>query len=390
MLDLLINYSALEWSSGNLQRIIYFYIGYRIRVAKSIKMNVYQHNPELEFIWTVAPAGILLLMALPSLYLLYSLESSPKSLYTVVITGNQWYWTYQYTDFDVQATFVEVVKSEILGMNHHLLKKGVNFCADSISKEAFNFSKKKVDNCLNTDSLPIPDGDLPKGHPRLLSVDQPLFLPANTEVRLLITSADVIHSWAVPSLGIKMDAIPGRLNQVTFKTPFAGTCWGQCSEICGVNHAIMPVEVRIVNLLDFEPLLYALMRDYLGGSKTEFMDIFCSKYGAFGSKIDFSSYLYSIEHKAFFNFRAEINLSTSLGFVILHTNEKLVSLFLNSAVHFDKNFNYLIERVVLEMLKWILSTGDRIFMNKQKDSVILPLMTTQSEDLIFKAEINAV
>lgn len=276
ILDLFLNYSAIEWGNNTVRRILLAYLGFRVKMAKVMKMNVYEHNPELEFIWTILPAIVLVFMALPSLYLLYSLESSSKPIYTIMIIGNQWYWTYQYVDFDVQATFVEVIKDQILNQNKYLLDEKFNI--DSLSKDAFNFAKKKLTKCLSTDSLPIPDSDLPTGHPRLLSVDQPLILPANTEIRLLITSADVIHSWAVPSLGIKMDAIPGRLNQVVFKTPFAGTCWGQCSEICGVNHAIMPIEVRVVSLKDFETLIQVYLRDYLKAPLKEFMEMFFINY----------------------------------------------------------------------------------------------------------------
>lgn len=274
--DLLINYSPIEWGSNSLRRIILVFLAFKVRAAKIMKMNVYEHNAELEFIWTMFPAIVLLLMALPSLYLLYSLESSPKPIYTIMIIGNQWYWTYQYVDFDVQATAVEVIRERVLNLNKILLNDEINI--DNITADAFSFVRKKMSTCLSTDSLPIADSDLPAGHPRLLSTDQPLFLPANTEIRLLITSADVIHSWAVPSLGIKMDAIPGRLNQVVFKTPFSGTCWGQCSEICGVNHVIMPIEVRIVTLNDFESLLQVYLRDYIKEPVEEFMKIFYSKY----------------------------------------------------------------------------------------------------------------
>lgn len=97
----------------------------------------------------------------------------------------------------------------------------------------------------------IPEQNLPFGYPRLLCTDNVLVLPTEILIRMLVTSADVIHSWAVPSMGVKMDAIPGRINQIFLHTNFSGTTWGQCSELCGINHAFMPIEIRWVYRSDF-------------------------------------------------------------------------------------------------------------------------------------------
>lgn len=126
------------------------------------------------------------------------------------------------------------------------LKEKLIFVSELLEK-SYNDENIK----LSYDSIIIPDEDLPLGFPRLLSVDQPLVLPINTPIRLLVTSNDVIHSWALPSHGIKIDAVPGRLNQVQFLTSFFGTSWGQCSELCGINHGFMPIEVRTIWKIDF-------------------------------------------------------------------------------------------------------------------------------------------
>jgi heme/copper-type cytochrome/quinol oxidase subunit 2 len=113
------------------------------------------------------------------------------------------------------------------------------------------FLRRLEDSKISYDSVIIADENLPLGYPRLLAVDQVLILPVSTSVRLLITSNDVIHSWALPGHGIKMDAIPGRINQVSFYSPFLGTSWGQCSELCGINHGFMPIEIRTLYVQDF-------------------------------------------------------------------------------------------------------------------------------------------
>lgn len=142
--------------------------------------------------------------------------------------------------------------------------------------DSFQFAKKNFTRFLSLDSSPISDGDLPRGYPRMLTVDQPLILPANCEIRLLITSMDVIHSWAVPAFGIKMDAIPGRINQVIFKTGFCGTSWGQCSEICGVNHSYMPIEVRVIEMSDYDKLMSFMVKKYI----EEHLENYLRKYSA--------------------------------------------------------------------------------------------------------------
>jgi cytochrome c oxidase subunit 2 len=176
---------------------------------KQYKTNT-THGGVLEIIWTIIPAFILAAIAIPSFGLLYMLEEVVDPAITVKVIGHQWYWSYEYSDY--------VTETE-----------------DSI---AF-------------DSYLVQESDLEKGQLRLLEVDNPVVLPVNTSVRFLITSADVLHCFAVPSLGLKLDAVPGRLNQVGTFIKREGVFYGQCSEICGVNHGFMPIKVEAVKLDDY-------------------------------------------------------------------------------------------------------------------------------------------
>nr|YP_337851.1 cytochrome c oxidase subunit II [Lysiosquillina maculata]ABA18063.1 cytochrome c oxidase subunit 2 [Lysiosquillina maculata] len=156
----------------------------------------------IEIIWTMLPAFILLFIAFPSLRLLYLLDEVNDPAITLKTIGHQWYWSYEYSDFQ-QIEF---------------------------------------------DSYMIPTNELSDNNFRLLDVDNRAVLPMNTQIRILITAADVIHSWTVPSLGVKADAIPGRLNQVSFLMNRPGLFYGQCSEICGANHSFMPIVVESVSV----------------------------------------------------------------------------------------------------------------------------------------------
>nr|YP_009184364.1 cytochrome c oxidase subunit II [Dasypus hybridus]ALO62413.1 cytochrome c oxidase subunit II [Dasypus hybridus] len=161
---------------------------------------------EVETVWTILPAVILILIALPSLRILYMMDEINNPLLTIKAMGHQWYWSYEYTDYEE----------------------------------------------LNFDSYMIPTSDLKPGELRLLEVDNRLVLPMELSIRMLISSEDVLHSWAVPSLGLKTDAIPGRLNQATLMATRPGLYYGQCSEICGSNHSFMPIVLELVPLKHFE------------------------------------------------------------------------------------------------------------------------------------------
>jgi len=200
-----------------------------------VKSFKFSDEPILELVWTLIPALILLSMALPSFMLLYSIDEMNDPRFSVIVSGNQWFWTYEYSDFSYLNVFDD--------MRLHKIFTLAGF----------------EDIKLIFDSIILTDEQLPLGFPRLLSVDQPLILPMKTPVRILVTSNDVIHSWALPSYGIKIDAIPGRLNQVNFYAPFFGTSWGQCSELCGINHAFMPIEIRTIRFDDFQTFIEVSM-----------------------------------------------------------------------------------------------------------------------------------
>nr|YP_004564071.1 cytochrome c oxidase subunit II [Libelloides macaronius]CBW30521.1 cytochrome c oxidase subunit II [Libelloides macaronius] len=159
----------------------------------------------IEVIWTILPAITLIFIALPSLRLLYLLDEVDNPSITLKAIGHQWYWSYEYSDF-------------------------IN---------------------MEFDSYMIPTNELPMNGFRLLDVDNRTMLPMNTQVRVLVTAADVLHSWTVPALGVKIDATPGRLNQTNFYINWPGLFFGQCSEICGANHSFMPIVIESIPMKNF-------------------------------------------------------------------------------------------------------------------------------------------
>ncbi len=164
------------------------------------------HNTAVEVAWTVVPIVILIAIAIPSFRLLYFQRNIPEADLTVKITGNKWYWSYEYPD-----------------------QEGV----------AFDSNRKN-------------DADAAAaGEPRQLAVDNPMVVPVNKTVRILVTASDVIHAWTIPSFGSKIDAVPGRLNEDWFKAEIEGLYYGQCSELCGKDHAFMPIAVQVVSEADF-------------------------------------------------------------------------------------------------------------------------------------------
>lgn len=162
-------------------------------------------NQIIELIWTILPAITLIFIALPSLRLLYLLDELNNPLITLKTIGHQWYWRYEYSDF----------------------------------------------NNVEFDSYIIPSNDISPFNFRLLEVDNRIILPINNQIRILITATDVIHSWTVPSLGVKVDANPGRLNQARFFINRPGIFFGQCSEICGANHRFIPIIIERVSIKNF-------------------------------------------------------------------------------------------------------------------------------------------
>lgn len=235
----------------------------------SLSNNVYgrfysiNHGTIIEIIWTVLPAVILLFIAVPSFALLYAMDEIIDPVLTVKVIGHQWYWSYEYSDYSIVYS-----------------QPGVGYwSAERVS--AFDEAAKRIgylrpdqtvgvlwrpialeDTLFKFDSYMVHEAELNFGDLRLLKTDMPLFLPKNTHIRLLITSSDVLHSWAVPSFGVKVDAVPGRLNQTSIFLKNTGTFYGQCSELCGVNHAFMPIEVYVVNPIDFYNYVYFYFQDF--------------------------------------------------------------------------------------------------------------------------------
>jgi len=161
----------------------------------------------IEIIWTLIPAGILVFIAFPSLKLLYLMDEVIDPALTIKVIGHQWYWSYEYSDYGPET--------------------------------------------IEFDSYMIPTSDLESGDLRLLEVDNRLIVPIETQVRVLVTAADVLHSFAVPALGVKIDAVPGRLNQTSFFIKRPGIFYGQCSEICGANHSFMPIVIEAVSFKQY-------------------------------------------------------------------------------------------------------------------------------------------
>jgi len=164
------------------------------------------HNTMLEVVWTLLPVLILVVVVIPSMKMLYYVDRTTEADMTIKVVGHQWYWSYEYPDNNVNIDFSNIVKD-----------KDGNFA----------------------------------GEPRLLEVDNPVILPVDTNIKILTAATDVIHSWAVPAFGVKMDAVPGRINETWVRIDKIGTFFGQCSQLCGQNHAYMPIEVKAVSKEDF-------------------------------------------------------------------------------------------------------------------------------------------
>nr|YP_009116233.1 cytochrome c oxidase subunit II [Vanmanenia pingchowensis]AJD22547.1 cytochrome c oxidase subunit II [Vanmanenia pingchowensis]AOR52833.1 cytochrome c oxidase subunit II [Vanmanenia pingchowensis] len=172
-------------------------------------------SQEIEVVWTVLPALILILIALPSLRILYLMDEINDPHLTIKAMGHQWYWSYEYTDYEN----------------------------------------------LSFDSYMIPTQDLAPGQFRLLETDHRMVVPMESPIRILVSAEDVLHSWALPAMGVKMDAVPGRLNQTAFIASRPGVFYGQCSEICGANHSFMPIVVEAVPLSHFEDWSTLMLKD---------------------------------------------------------------------------------------------------------------------------------
>lgn len=239
-----------------LYRCLSFY-SYQGNVHRSLAYydEYFTHNTVLEVVWTIVPALILMLIAVPSFALLYSMEETIQPSLTLKVVGHQWYWSYEYPEVH-----------EFDHLDREALKVGTPPSDESYfktvkveqnSEEAQTLPKSLYYNAataeqLRFDSYMIAEDDLTKGTLRLLEVDRRVVLPEKTHIRVLVTAADVLHSWAIPSFGLKVDACPGRLNQTSLFIKRKGVYFGQCSEICGVNHGFMPIVIKVVSRDDFK------------------------------------------------------------------------------------------------------------------------------------------
>ena len=180
----------------------------RFRASANPNPSKRTHNVTVEILWTLIPCLILIVMAVPSFKILYKQDTIPKADLTIKAIGYQWYWGYEYPD----------------------------------------------DNII-FDSYMVEEKDLRADQPRLLAVDNEVVVPVNKVIKVLITANDVLHAWALPSFGVKRDAVPGRVNETWFKAEKEGTYYGQCSELCGIKHAFMPITVKVVSEEDYQEWL---------------------------------------------------------------------------------------------------------------------------------------
>lgn len=184
---------------------------YHFSYKPNQEASIVVHGTVIEIVWTLIPAVLLMIIAVPSFALLYSVDEVVDPSITLKVIGHQWYWSYEYSDYVAN----------------------------------------NLDQSIVFDSYMLPDDELSSGDFRLLEVDNRVVLPINTHVRVVVTSADVLHSWAIPSFGVKIDACPGRLNEASLFIQRPGVFYGQCSEICGINHGFIPIAVEAIRLQDY-------------------------------------------------------------------------------------------------------------------------------------------
>ena len=184
------------------------YVCIKFRASANPNPSKRTHNVAVEVLWTLIPCLILIVIAVPSFKILYKQDAIPKADLTIKAIGYQWYWGYEYPDENIIF-----------------------------------------------DSYMVEDKDLKANQPRLLAVDNEVVVPLNKVVKVLITANDVLHAWALPSFGVKRDAVPGRINETWFKAEKTGTYYGQCSELCGIKHAFMPITVKVVSEEEYKEWL---------------------------------------------------------------------------------------------------------------------------------------
>lgn len=202
--------------------LVFWMLGSTIYYFNSEKSKITHkylvHGTLIEVLWTIIPAIILIAIAIPSFKLLYILDEVTLPTITIKATGHQWYWSYEYSDYETESG-----------------------------------------DPIEYDSYMKPESDLEVGDYRLLEVDNAVVIPVDTHVRFIVGSTDVLHDFAIPSAGVKMDAAPGRLNQTSFEALREGSFYGQCSELCGPYHAFMPIEVKVTSVDEYLTWIDSLM-----------------------------------------------------------------------------------------------------------------------------------
>lgn len=192
------------------------YVMLRFNEKSNPKPAKFTHNTAIEVAWTIVPVLILIMITIPSFRLLFAQYDFPKADITIKAIGNQWFWTYEYPDH----------------------------------------------GDMSFDAVMLEDDELKPGQPRLLATDNDVVVPVNKNVHILVTASDVIHNWAIPSFGVRVDAVPGRLIKTWFRAEKEGTYYGQCSELCGVRHAFMPITVRVVSDQEFAAWLVTAKKEF--------------------------------------------------------------------------------------------------------------------------------
>jgi len=215
---------------------VMFYVMVRYRAKANPNASKFGHNTALEVVWTIIPIIILVGIGSYSFPLLYFQETIPDTEFAIKATGNQWNWTYSYPDHgDIEFTSILV--------------------PDSAHKNAEERAEYEAD-------LTAFLGKPAKLNARLLDTDTRMVIPADTNIKILLAASDVIHAWTVPAFGVKMDAVPGRVNETWIRVDEPGTYYGQCSELCGKDHAFMPIAVEVLSREDFAKWIERAKQEY--------------------------------------------------------------------------------------------------------------------------------
>lgn len=222
--------------------LLMFYVMWRYREKKNPEPSKVSHNTLIEIIWTGVPIIILAVIGVTSLPLLYYQDTIPETEFAINVTGNQWNWTYNYPDHG-----------------------GIEFTSVVVEDAVFADAALKADAEAELSQFL---GWPAKLNARLLDTDNRVVVPVNTKIKVHLTASDVIHAWALPSLGVKLDAVPGRQNVTWFEVEEVGTYYGQCSELCGKDHAYMPIAVEAVSKEDFAKWVERAKVNYADASTT--------------------------------------------------------------------------------------------------------------------------